>query len=210
MVTLAIHTASTYESLVLSSKGKILSEKSWKGNSDESEVLLPTLEKLLKKSRLKYKDIKRIIVVSGPGPFSALRIGVTVANILAHTLKVPLYSVSTEALWELRKPESTALLLLHAGGRHVARIGKGYKRGIFPIEEALNLNKKRLAFFGDLTENQSTVFKELRQKEWHFIPEEKLLPISEMLSKLPPKLLKKERVAVPLYFRPPNITLPKK
>ncbi len=98
MFTLAINTSGPMESLAVFSKNKLLAQTSWKGNYDETKKLLPAVEKLLKKVRVGFSDIDRIVVVSGPGSFTALRIGVTVANVLAFGLEVPLFSVSTMTL----------------------------------------------------------------------------------------------------------------
>ena len=45
-------------------------------------------------------DISRIVIVRGPGPYGALRIGVTTANILGLALNSKLFEIETEALGE--------------------------------------------------------------------------------------------------------------
>ena len=50
----------------------------------------------MKKQRLKTKDLRLIAVVSGPGAFSALRLGVTTANALAWSLGVPVVELSVD------------------------------------------------------------------------------------------------------------------
>ena len=55
------------------------------------------IERLLKYTQLTMKDIEGIVVASGPGSYTGLRIGVTAAKTLAYTLNVPLYSVSSLA-----------------------------------------------------------------------------------------------------------------
>jgi len=54
-----------------------------------SQVLLPMIEKLLKNSSLDLKDLKGIEVETGPGSFTGLRVGVSVANSLAYSLGIP-------------------------------------------------------------------------------------------------------------------------
>lgn len=95
VITLAIDTSSIIESVVVFSEAKILAQKKWKGNYDETKKLLPAIEKILKKARLHFPDIDRIIVACGPGAFTGLRIGVTVANVLTFALKKPLFTVHT-------------------------------------------------------------------------------------------------------------------
>ena len=63
---------------------------------DETAKLPPNIVKLLKRARLLFRDIDRIAVAKGPGGFSALRIGVTVANTLALILKIPLFEIGSD------------------------------------------------------------------------------------------------------------------
>ena len=56
----------------------------------KSQAVLPLLTSLLKKHTLKLTDIDSIEVVSGPGSFTGLRVGVAIANTLGTWLKVPI------------------------------------------------------------------------------------------------------------------------
>ncbi|MDO8573399.1 MAG: tRNA (adenosine(37)-N6)-threonylcarbamoyltransferase complex dimerization subunit type 1 TsaB [Candidatus Daviesbacteria bacterium] len=57
-------------------------------NEYGSQVLLPLIEKLLKSQKLEFKDLKEIEVEVGPGSFTGLRIGVSVANALGFALGI--------------------------------------------------------------------------------------------------------------------------
>lgn len=93
MLTLAIDTSSTRERVAVFSGNKAVAGLSWNGNYDETKKLLPAIESVLKKARIGFEDIDRIVVARGPGAFTGLRIGVTVANTLAMALKKPLFTV---------------------------------------------------------------------------------------------------------------------
>lgn len=54
-----------------------------------SQVLLPMIEKLLKNNDLDFKDLQGIEVETGPGSFTGIRVGVSVANSLAYSLGTP-------------------------------------------------------------------------------------------------------------------------
>lgn len=54
-----------------------------------SQVLLSLIEKALKKARVSIQDLTGINVETGPGSFTGLRIGVSVANALGFALGVP-------------------------------------------------------------------------------------------------------------------------
>jgi tRNA threonylcarbamoyladenosine biosynthesis protein TsaB len=55
----------------------------------QSEMLLPAIEKILKKEGIRLKDIKELKVINGGSSFTSLRIGVVAANALAFALGVP-------------------------------------------------------------------------------------------------------------------------
>lgn len=54
-----------------------------------SQILLPLVEELLSSQKLKYADLTSIEVETGPGSFTGLRVGVSVANALGFSLKIP-------------------------------------------------------------------------------------------------------------------------
>ena len=194
---------------------------------DESEKLLPTISKLLKRAKKKWSDIKRIIVVNGPGPFSAVRIGVTDANVLGFALKIPVFGISSEKFWQLRQPKKNAVLLLHAGGNFVAVHRSGYKTAICKIADITDPYKlpplkrgrqataplggrqanHKLTFYGDLTPDELNEL--LKNKTCHFIPENELKSFGKTIFNVKLPLLNKGKSAEPLYWRPPNITRPK-
>lgn len=71
-------------------KDKMLASKKWNGKADLSETLLVRIEELLKHCKLKLSDLNQITVNPGPGSYTGLRIGITVANFLAWSLKIPI------------------------------------------------------------------------------------------------------------------------
>src|SRR3989344_1392543 len=71
----------------LKKEGKVVEELS-EQNEFGSQVLLPLIEKLLKSQKLEFKDLKGIGVETGPGSFTGIRVGVSVANALGFSLGV--------------------------------------------------------------------------------------------------------------------------
>ena len=55
---------------------------------DKSQKLLPEIDKLLKKKKKTVRDISEIEVNTGPGSFTGLRVGVSVANTLGWVLGI--------------------------------------------------------------------------------------------------------------------------
>ncbi len=72
----------------LKKDGKVVKSLS-EENEYGSQVLLPLIGKILKENRLEYKDLDGIEVETGPGSFTGLRVGVSVANALGFSLSIP-------------------------------------------------------------------------------------------------------------------------
>lgn len=54
-----------------------------------SQKLLAFIDEILKKEKVTLKEIDEIKINTGPGSFTGLRVGVSVANTLGWSLKVP-------------------------------------------------------------------------------------------------------------------------
>ena len=68
--------------------------------SDMSSKILPIIDSGLKESKLTLEDIDKIFVANGPGSFTGIRVGVTVAKTIAWALKkdiIPLSSLELMA-----------------------------------------------------------------------------------------------------------------
>lgn len=56
---------------------------------EKAQKLLSVIHKLLKKRKMDVRDITSIKVNTGPGSFTGLRVGLSVANTLGWALKIP-------------------------------------------------------------------------------------------------------------------------
>jgi tRNA threonylcarbamoyladenosine biosynthesis protein TsaB len=61
----------------------------------KAQVVLPLFEKLLKDHDLQMKDITAIEVNPGPGSFTGIRVGLSIANTLGFLLKIPVNGKKT-------------------------------------------------------------------------------------------------------------------
>lgn len=59
------------------------------GERKQSERLLAGIDEFLKINKSDFDKVKGIAVVNGPGRFTSIRIGVTLANVLAYGLEIP-------------------------------------------------------------------------------------------------------------------------
>ncbi len=73
-----------------SSEIQIIDRTDWAAGRQLSATLLATVEELFKQNNLDWSDLSGIVVYEGPGSFTGLRIGITVANTAAFTLNIPI------------------------------------------------------------------------------------------------------------------------
>ncbi len=69
-----------------------------------SETLIPHLNQIFQKFPI--KKIGRIFVNSGPGSFTGTRVGVSVANALAFSLKIPVNNLKVGSYVKVKYEES--------------------------------------------------------------------------------------------------------
>lgn len=50
---------------------------------------LPMIDNILKENKIMLKDLDEIEVNTGPGSFTGIRVGLTIANTLSFVLKIP-------------------------------------------------------------------------------------------------------------------------
>lgn len=104
--------------------GSLLGVSSWAAGRTHGAQLLPAIGRLTGETNLRRSRIAGVIVGTGPGAFTGLRVGIATAKALAHELGVPIAGVSTGvALLAASGAGERVVLLLPAGpnDRHVVR-----------------------------------------------------------------------------------------
>ena len=76
-----INTATSENCVALVKKGAITAIKKWEHQKKDAHLLIDRIGELV----VSWNDIDEIAVVTGPGPFTAVRIGVAAANTLAYS-----------------------------------------------------------------------------------------------------------------------------
>lgn len=77
--------------------GTLLGATTWAAGRTHGARLLPAIGRLTGEANLRRSRIGGIVVGTGPGAFTGLRVGIATAKALAHELSVPLAGVSTGA-----------------------------------------------------------------------------------------------------------------
>lgn len=87
----------------------------------QSELLLRSIDQLVGNKRL-----TGIMVVAGPGAFSALRIGIVTANTLGYSLDLPVIGVRLEKDW-LKLNEKDKLMAVWQNGKKKLEGSNGWR-----------------------------------------------------------------------------------
>jgi len=93
---LFIDTSKPETKIALYKKSLLLAQKTWLSAKNQSEELLFEIDKLLKQNRVKKSDLKKILVVNGPGSYTGLRVGLSTANMLAYSLQIEIIGIDLD------------------------------------------------------------------------------------------------------------------
>lgn len=117
---LYIDTSSSYLYTAIVENGKLLSEIKEEFGQSLSEVALPKIASMFEKTNLEAKDINKIIVVDGPGSFTGIRIGITIAKVYAWSLNIPITTItSLEAMALSSDEEKVHVPMINARREYV-------------------------------------------------------------------------------------------
>lgn len=84
------------------------------GINNHSVTIIPYLQKMLENEKIKLQEIDEIIVGVGPGSYTGVRIGVTVAKMIAYLNNLSLYKISSLALISSSSNKPYVLALIDA------------------------------------------------------------------------------------------------
>lgn len=71
----------------------------WEAHRQLAETIHLKLKDILDKNDLKLKDIEAMVCYKGPGSFTGLRIGLSVAKALSYSLDIPIIGIEGEDDW---------------------------------------------------------------------------------------------------------------
>jgi tRNA threonylcarbamoyl adenosine modification protein YeaZ len=112
---LAIDSATTRVVVAAGTRsGELLEATDWPAGYRHGETLLPAVSALLERLDIAQTSLVAIVVGTGPGAFTGLRVGIATAKGLAHALGVPIIGISTADALLAAEPDD-AVLLLPAG-----------------------------------------------------------------------------------------------
>lgn len=117
-IQLAIDTSTRIAGVAVSRQGELLVEVTWRAGVNHTRELVPALQRALAQAHVSLEEVDGLVVARGPGSFSGLRVGMSVAKGLAYALEVPLVGVSTLEVAAYQHAASPWVICpLHDAGR---------------------------------------------------------------------------------------------
>lgn len=230
MKILAIDTSTKFMSLALSNGEDVIATFHRVMDQRQCEQLLPQIDKLLKKAKLKIKDIGCIAFSKGPGSLTALRIGAATVKGFALALKIKIVSVPTldalargicngDTLPTAGCPRSFIVPIVDARRGNVyasaysfrnGRVRRHLKYSVAPVAELLKSVKSDAIFLGDgLVAYRKYIEGNFRHVA-EFAPERYWYPRATTIAHLGHELIKKKKFEetdkfVPMYLYPKDV-----
>ncbi|MGH7196076.1 MAG: tRNA (adenosine(37)-N6)-threonylcarbamoyltransferase complex dimerization subunit type 1 TsaB [Candidatus Saccharimonadales bacterium] len=96
MLILTIRTDRPEAEIGLYEDSKKLAYETWQAHRQLAETIHVKIENLLKSLGKDWPDLEATICYQGPGSFTGLRIGLTVANTLAYGLEIPIIATKND------------------------------------------------------------------------------------------------------------------
>ena len=94
-IVLYIDTCTKYMCVGLSKGDELVYKKKYEAFKRQSEVAALEIDKCLKESNVLPKSLTKIVVTNGPGSYTGIRIGLTLAKVMSKVLNIKLVCLSS-------------------------------------------------------------------------------------------------------------------
>ena len=145
MYQLLLDSSNVYLSVGVAKDGKVIDKIYYEAWQRQSEMMVTEVDNILSKSKIAKEDLDAVVVGIGPGSYTGVRIGVTIAKTIAYALKIKIYAKSSLSL--LKHAEKPTICLFNArSGRSYFAVYEGHK----VIEkDCVKTNEEVLAYIHD-------------------------------------------------------------
>lgn len=103
MFKLLLDSSNKFLSVGLSKDGKVIDKICYEAWQRQSEMMVTEVDNILKRNKVEKGDLDGVVVGVGPGSYTGVRIGVTIAKTIAYSLKIKLYGKSSLSLLKHRE-----------------------------------------------------------------------------------------------------------
>lgn len=144
MKILYLDTSSSFLYTGLVFDGQLITQIKEKLDKDLSTLALSKISRMFTENKITPDEINKIIVVNGPGSFTGVRIGLTIAKTFAWAKQIPIITISSlEAMALSHSKESSKYLVPAIDARRnyvFASIYDNENRAFVMNEQYINLN----------------------------------------------------------------------
>lgn len=152
MITLAIDTSFHYLTLVIYRNKELVASVQKEAFKQQSETILVEIQNLFVRTNIKPTELNQIVLTDGPGSYTGLRIGMTVAKVLGSMAKIDVYTLSSLHVLAGLEKDVHVLLDARAQRAYYAHFHEGIplisERVIF-LQVMSDLDVSTLNIFGD-------------------------------------------------------------
>ena len=178
--------------------------------NNASGGILETIDSLFKKSNSDFFALNGIFVIKGPGSFTGLRVGISVANQFAHQLQIPIIGIKSDEFYSFMVKEIDFIYLQTMNKDQIYMSGHGkfaekYPQQIIPISESLYelSSEKNITWGGQLRLEHKEKFSKIKEAEYEENIGSVWLKVSK---KIPLKTNRRYALVEPYYGKDPTIT----
>jgi len=223
---LNIETSTTVCSVSLTDNENVIANKVSYEQNSHSRLLATFVDDILKENGFNPQDIDAFAVSEGPGSYTGLRIGVSLAKGMAYSLQKPLIAIDTlqimciDAIDKLSYVMDDTILCPMIDARRMEVYSAFFRSDLSKVSETSNiiidehsfltpLHSVKIVFFGDGAEKCKTV---ITHPNALYLDE--IYPLASNMGKLSHlKYVNKDFVDVayfePFYLKPFIATVPK-
>ncbi len=151
MISLGIDTSEKYLFVALFEDQRLLAETKYEAWQRQSEYLVEEIASLFQKTGIEKRSINAVICSKGPGSYTGVRIGLTVAKTIAFALKIPLFLVSSLELLQSGKGICACL----SNARSKRSYFGVYENGKCILEDRILTNEEVRAYLAEHPEVRS-------------------------------------------------------
>ena len=144
---LCIDTSGEHLTVLIYSGGKVFEHFEEECKQTHSKKLMSAVEDILEKAALKLTDLDFLAVVTGPGSFTGIRIGIATIKALAFAANLKVVAVTAFDIMAYNVEKESALAIIDAGRDNFYICGYENKKAVLPptyapLDEVLRLSQK--------------------------------------------------------------------
>lgn len=178
MKILAMDTSSVNATVALCDEKRILGEYTISGDRAHSQIIMPMLDDMLKRSKLSVRDIDVFSVALGPGSFTGLRIGIAAMKTLACALDKKIIGVSSLDSVAANFDHTSKFICPIFDARRNDVYNAVYQNGAKLIDDRIcdfddvliDMSGKEVIFAGDAVVKYADRIMSFGNPSWHIAP----------------------------------------